>query len=72
VPRPTTSGSVIGGLGDDPLVRVVGVAHNHAVDHIECVAFDDADDMTFGEIVERLHEEEWDVDTPDVTEAHHA
>jgi len=32
----------------------------------------DADDMTFGEIVERLHEHEWDVAAPDVTEAPHA
>jgi len=32
----------------------------------------DADGMTFGEIVERLHEREWDVDAPDVTTPPHA
>jgi len=32
----------------------------------------DADEYTFGEILERLHEHEWDVAAPDVTEAPHA
>lgn len=32
----------------------------------------DADQYTFGEIVEHLHREEWDVAAPDVTEPPHA
>jgi len=32
----------------------------------------DADAYTFGEIVEHLHREEWDVDAPDVSTPPHA
>ena len=43
-------------------VRAAFVARQHP----------DADDMTFGEILTRLHEREWDVAAPDVTTPPHA